>query len=852
MLHYLRAILSLLVLCFSSGFLVGAKSSPSYNPGPMTSPIPQTKNLKTPPTIQYDDTNQSDQSFFLSEVEQVPSKDSPPSEPSKYFVVGRSDSKGVKYIQLVNLIDPETGTWNGTQNATVSDTLSNNIWGWTADEMSSVVYTLEAVPSDSNQAIVHAYIIQAGKFVEQPMQSMYYKAPIIQSFGKAWSIRDGNNLTLPTIGMAYLDGQIFFADGDTIASAEDGTKPFPPTCSQNKGIIPGRACFAGYEWPSNNRWLKTLSTIATPGEGNLLIASSPTGNIVVAKYNDTSKMIDIVFDNSAAPVLYDFRYPSNFKMIPIQRGETTFYSLTFVANEYDSKSKVINNIRKVFYLPIVMTGDNTIDWEATFRSENGQPGYNPQDDAKGIFHNFDTAGPNVNVTPAGFNALQTVAAKSLAQIDPATGQVGTQYTTTLYYKNREGRDTGLTYGSSKLSAYLAVVQAIDNSEVFGTQVDRKISDNVIGIIYGTPPLYSSDLRESENKVTIGWDQESSTGKSNGFSVDSSLKVGFSMKENFIVFSLKAEQSFSIFGGYKKNLSTVHSIKTSVESTQLDSSSDTDAWANNTGWLIVSRGYASYDAYRLAANIKDSDDNIMDRSNPQRAVAVLSIIPSASENNSLLTEAVSFNLTTGEIKGASDNKKIFNWDGYAKGLKFPGDDSIFHDDISSGKYWLHSSFNDIKNEVNSNSVDRYVSSPLPVGLRGNETQVKYIESIENSKETEGYIGGEFERKTGAGIFGIGGNIDFKISSQYDYRTNSSMTESHDWSASTATKKVVKDSVNQLIVTMNLLKPSNQTKNKPFWIPQWSWDKGNRPWLITWTATYGAPSISQPALKKSKKL
>lgn len=790
-------------------------------------------------SAQYDDTNQGEQSFVVLDTA-IPDPNAPPNTyPPRFLVVGRADPKqqesgvvtlpGFKTIDLIplsdNTPDSSSAVWNGTKPVSISATLGHHIWGWTVDEINSVVYTLESSSRTDASADVHAYVVQSGKFVEVNQTGGYipgyFKHFDSNTIGDAWARKAGNSpQQYPMVGMAFLKGHLLYVDGGKISSAEKGI---------TSSIIP-----SGYNaWPLT-QWIKNLSRVATPNSGDVLIGAGPMGNIVVIDFDSTNNTFKELYSGQLSAL--NLQYPCNFKMTPVKvnpqdPNSKTVYSLTFVAETPQ------NPMRTTFYTPIIIDSNNQINWSATFNAVDHQ-NFFPFDQQPGNTHAIQAIIP-VDTNP-GYD----------------TDQLGSQYLATLYYY--QYKYTNLKFGQSHISANFFVKKDIDNTDVFEVQKKRTMSDNIIGVVFGTPPLYAANKRISTNSVDIEWGSEKDTSSSSGFSVDTSLTVGFSLKAVSPFGAVKTETSFGIFADYKKNLTRGSTVKIGKSTTYTQSSDDTGHWANNKGWLLVSRGYATYNAYRLEANTTNFDKTIVD--NNGTPVIVISLVP--SETSPLRTEWITFRLTDGAIAGSTQDTgpdstpdTINDWGGYSDGLKAPGSSGIFQDQYSM-LYWVKDSERDINAEKN-NAVSVFSSDQIQVALANSKGKVIYINDLYNSTDTSGQVGGSFEQKvsgsTNAYGVTIGGSFDFKISAAYEYATTSMTKNTQAWSAESDTESSGGNSqeIPTMRVTMQLLKPTSDTKKKPFWIPQWAWDKGNRPWLITWTAdTQGPLSLPKAKIKTKK--
>lgn len=798
--------------------------------------------------VQYDDTRQNDKSFYLSEVQQDPSHTVDPTTLQKYLVVGRWDpgSSIGHYIQLVQVPDPTDSTkWNENTPAAVLDTQGNIIWGWTADEMTGVIYTLEQNGQKRADASIHAYWIQSGKFVKKDLLENYFISFTPDTIGFSWSLKSGSGAALPSVGMAFINGHLFFADGGTIISAE--------TNLHTRFDIPG------YVWPFKDKWIKTLTKVGSPMSGDMLVGAGPMGNIVVMTFDPQSEKFTLITPSDRVIWTVAYQYPTNFKVIPIQLKSSTeyrtYYSLTFVAESANAP------MRRVYYIPLTVTDKNEIAWDRI-----GPIASTPLPD---------------ETTNSAYHVIHTLVTKEQPQQSftdtPANEAkiLGSQYITTLYYRNKYGRGNDLIYGKSQFSAYFTSTNGISNDQIRKAQNApqvRKVTDNIIGVIYGVPPLYDPSIISSTNKVNYGWSSEHEDSSTVGFAMDTSLKVGLDVKQDDWLYSFESETTFGIYGGYKKQKRSVAKTFLDLDQTISSTPNKPDpAWDYNSGWFITESGYSSYIAYRLvAADINNNPADIVgvNRNNPFSDddlphIAVMTLVP---ESTSLNTDLIRFRLTDGVIKGSMQEDPVgydkrFDWTGYLDGVQIPKDKSVYSstDLTTTQLYWNKNdgSTAAINAEFNNNHVSKYDSNTLQVGASGagTETKVSFEHSTTAATSNEGYFKTSFEQKTSGSIYGYGGSYDFEFSLEYNHETESLTTKTQKWGATTTTEAQSllgsASSTPILAVTMYLLQPTNDTKQKPFWIPQWAWDKGNKPWLITWTARSGSDSLATTKSKMKKK-
>lgn len=713
--------------------------------------------------------------------------------PSLYAVIThiRTDSGcviprlEVRAYPLQSIIHQEYPKFQNTV-VSYSALLDKDTFGCFVDEPNGIIYTLESNAKDYTIGKVHVYYIdESGKFAEIPTIDGYYPDKQVNAFAVYGHIMNHQFLR-PIIPMVFFKGHLFFANGRQILTGEEDL----------------RLADGPYTWDIPNlHWLDDCIT-------NLSVINTPLGqNLIVASCNTKTKMGKLTildFVNNQFNLIHQYDDPifigaSNFKTAAL--WEDYKYSLYF------SNANNPNGHLEIRRIPLYLTKDDSkqVDW-GRFNPQSHEIVYptKHEDDRSGLFL-FQLIVPKNFKDPIETNIENTHC-------------IGTQAAFHLYHGVdniifkadwRSVLTAGYLWNSKNLTFEL------------GDLMPYIASDTLIGVVYGTPPL------DTNRQVTVTFSYKVShkqaDTKSTGFSIDASLKTGIGAKVDLELLNFEMNAKFGIFSSYKKSVSSIKTITMSYERTLTAKNED----ENNTGYMVIARGFNYYDLYQLRAHENDARVKITDND----GVEVLSYAVVPSLNSGSVIDMVKFNLTTNAMEVSNPDPR--RWRMYTDGMDRVGSTGKVDSGTLADSYWGKKVLELIATEVNQNNVIQYTSGPLYITDKGSSS-VSFATEIEKIKEIEGSFGLTLDVKAKASYFGMGGSSERHLMLGYNWGSTASVSNGEGFKATSNVEASV--IMPGIIDSMIVILPQPGTKNKPFWCPNWAWYKGNRPWCITWKASH----------------
>ncbi|QSH41494.1 hypothetical protein P0136_07745 [Lentisphaerota bacterium ZTH] len=406
----------------------------------------------------------------------------------------------------------------------------------------------------------------------------------------------------------------------------------------------------------------------------------------------------------------------------------------------------------------------------------------------------------------------------------------------------------VSYLDSFFSGYLwyKANQTVDIGEAY-----RVNSDNIIGVAYGPPPcqpgttrsFFTLGRRVSQEKVeTNGYD--TSTQISFGGTSKSAFQEGSAWVGLYANYAYNALSSARIeIGGNNDYGYTSASSNAGSSSIETGTGTIDDPWTGDVGYIFVERGYDRYNVFKLTP-IADYDSSYVDQNNS--TVINMAVAPYKFEQPymSYVTFKLSSPAGTDPIilNSSEDTDHVKNpavvydnFTGYTEGMLTTGVNSFVYGNNFTNSFW--------NADNNIDSASYYIDESINAGAVHYKTNTNIL--INNASRSQANI--TFDRsKEESNQFGTGINFDLEVKGGLEkLRIGAKFSSKFGFTAGNQTKlgeranfgfgawETVNMQSPNMEVQAHLLLPGKKQKVKPFWCPQWAWEKGNRPWCIIYT-------------------
>lgn len=713
-----------------------------------------------------------------------------------------------------------------SSHVSATDQKIDNIWGVAVDEPNGIIYTLEKEPGSAGYATmgeINVYNINSqGKFNELTTIDNFYNKVTLRNLGVfGVTLTPQYNITVPIIPMIYFKGHLFFGDGYILHSLERRVRLPIGTSTTTQYKIPGLA-FGDF--------ITNLSVLNTPS-GDYLLAVTGKGKFAVLDFNDATNRFTTLYCNNTV----SFKGASNFKTAALSRHNNTF-SLYFTTPSLLKQ----NPPTAVMYIPLTIDNDNQVDWS---RLKTTSP----------IFHIMSSPRPSPGfpfqvLIPGNLKPTQisNTNAKCVGALKAMVMQVDGDRLD--YQASRTGNSDIGAYTSA---GYLWYNPNIQFQQKNTATTPRYLRDNLIGVVYGPPPVPA--IQGLNNSVTFSYKLTKTQADSSsiGFSIDTSLKAGFTYKSESPLHSFEMKAMFGIFSSYQESLEKIKTITINSEKAFSSTTDDNSIWGNNTGYLIILTGFSAYDMYQLRPDSQNTNLKLRDANNKE--ILLGTVIPSSQGGTSMYIDSVSFKLSSsgdpiikGSIQDTDHPRDNANdWTDYTKNMKSPGCTGLINVANLSQSYWgsqsQRGSAADINNAFTQNRVKVIRSDYLPVnntGSFGSSNLVSFERKFSEILSSSSTIGITLDVEISGSGISFGGAAEFNLKAGMNWGSTSSVDDGTGFEASAYCAKKDPQETQGINDIMVLLFPTGATNNKPFWCPDWAWAKGNRPWCVTWQVANSA--------------